>query len=84
MARLTLVLATLLAVHLNLATALRLRPRDGGGQGVLQVPIRNVHNQMYTVHVEMVSSYPHLADGLPLWANAGSLTQADPCLDRDK
>ncbi|KAG8968635.1 hypothetical protein FRC05_001487 [Tulasnella sp. 425] len=69
MARLTLVLVTLLAVHLNLATAFRLRPRDGGGQGVLQVPIRNVHNQMYTVHVEMANP--------PVWFNFSlALTQA--------
>ncbi|KAG8929154.1 hypothetical protein FRC01_004765 [Tulasnella sp. 417] len=54
MARTTLVLATLLAVYLNFATAFRLRVRDhGGGQSPLQIPVRNVNNQMYTVHIEM-------------------------------
>ncbi|KIO18621.1 hypothetical protein M407DRAFT_31731, partial [Tulasnella calospora MUT 4182] len=70
MAQFTFVLATLLAVHLNFATAFRLRARaDGGGQGVLQIPIRNVHNQMYTVHIEMANP--------PVWFNFSlALTQA--------
>lgn len=71
MARLTLVLAAVFAVHLNLATAFRLRVRDhqGGPQGVLQIPVRNFNNHMYTVHIEM--AHP------PVWYNFSlSLTQA--------
>lgn len=57
LARLMLVLLASFAIHINLATALRFLARDTGNQNIVQVPLRNFHNQMYTTHVQMVRHY---------------------------